>query len=168
MFLSDPVKYAKLWAILGGKYPKSYLKSFLSNSYGYWYPETKYWIVSDVSYVKMLYFYKKNNWAIYDENFEKYHKDDFATKDILCKYINDHIRKVPIISMLFSIAFYFWIELFLFMFCLKNKKNDIMPMFFIVMATFITCIMSPVHAEMRYAYPAVIMFPVVLSFSIVI
>jgi hypothetical protein len=166
MFLSNPMKYAKLWAILGIRYPKSYLESFLSNSYGYWYPETKYWIVSDLSYVKMLYFYKKNNRTVYDKNIENYSKDSSIVKDTLCEYLNNHIREVPVISALFSISFYFWLELFIFMFCLKNRKNDVMPMFFIVMAAFITCIMSPVHAEMRYAYPAVIMFPVVFSFSI--
>ena len=166
VFSSDPKKYIRLWFKLGIKYPKSYLESFLCNSYGYWYPETKYWIVSDVSYVSMLNFYKENNWTVYDKNIENYSKDESIIKTMLCKLLNDYIREIPLVSMIFSIGFYFWFVLFLFIFCLKNKVNNILPLFFIVLATFIICIMSPVHAEMRYAYPVVIMFPLIFSFSV--
>lgn len=166
VFSSNPKKYIRLWFKLGIKYPKSYLESFLCNSYGYWYPETKYWVVSDSSYIRMLYFYKENNWTVYDKNIENYLKDDSMIKSMICKLFNDYVREIPIVSMTFSIGFYFWFELFLFVFYLKNKRNNILPLFFIVLATFIICIMSPVHAEMRYAYPAVIMFPIIFSFSI--
>lgn len=166
VYLQNPIKYAKLWVRLGFKYPKSYVESFLSNSYGYWYPETKYYIVSDSSYIKMLNFYRENNWPIYDKNIENYPQENSEGKISLCKFINDYLRETPIASMLFSIAFYFWTELFLLILCLKNKKYYKLSPFFIIIATFIICIMSPVHAEMRYAYPAVIIFPVIFCFSI--
>ena len=113
----------------------------------------------------MLNFYKENNWTYYDKNIDNYPQEHVLMRNLVCKLINDLIREVPAVSMLFSIAFYFWIECFLIMFCLKNKRYEILPLFFIIISTFITCIMSPVHAEMRYAYPAIIIFPVIFSFS---
>ncbi len=166
IFLSNPRKYAKLWIKLGLRYPKTYIESFLCNSYGYWYPEVKYWIVSSDSYIKMINFYKSNDWEIYDKDIERYPSNDLNFRNTTAEFINKYIREVPIISSLFSVAFYFWAELLAFAFLLKNRKNNIGVLFSIVFATFLGCIMSPVHAEMRYAYPAVLMFPLFLSFSL--
>lgn len=165
VFVSNPSKYIKLWARLGLHYPKTYLESFLCNSYGYWYPETKYWAMSSCSYIKMINWYKESNWTIYDENLETYPENDFEFRTSFRRFINTCLREIPIVSFFCSIAFYFWVELFCACYCLKRKTNPISVLFFIAFAVFLTCVMSPVHAETRYAYPAILLFPFISAFS---
>ena len=177
--LSDPVKselneavfqqnmgrYAKCWLAIGLKHPKTYLESFLANSYGYWYPETRYWQIATSSYHTVLYMYRDNGWRVYDENIENYEvsEESLARRaDIVEKY--HELRNIPGVSMLFSIGFYFWVSLILALLCILKKKYALLLPLCVLLAVFITCVMSPVHAECRYAYAVFLACPVLIPF----
>ena len=167
-FSKDKMKYAKVWFNLGLKHPKTYMDSFLANSYGYWYPETTYHVIANSDYIKMLDFYESNNWTIYDTNYDKYSTSPKldSVKNHLCNIINDLSRKIPIINLLFSIGIYFWIDLICLTISIIKKKYYLIPVFLTMGAVFLICISSPLHAECRYAYPTILTLPIIIIYSI--
>ena len=163
-YQSDEAKYIKLWFNLGIKYPKTYLTSILANSYGYWYPDTEYWTVSSGSYRDILKMYQDNKWTIYDPQIENYDlsEDAMARRESIGTFF-ETFKKLPVISFLSSIGLYFWIYVIVLLATILKKDIKIMPLIFIAIGVFLSCVLSPVFAEMRYAYPAIFMFPFVLT-----
>lgn len=160
-FKQNPAKYIKLWAALGIKYPKSYLDALLASGYGYYYPETLYWVYTPSSYLTTVKTFNERG-LCFDPNAESY---DYKIAEKV-QAIRTHLisplscaRRIPFISWFFSIGLYFEIYLLLFVYNLK-KQQSLLPLYLIPLAIFISCIMSPVFAEMRYAYPAILIFPV--------
>ena len=167
VFGANRGKYLKLWIELGLKHPKTYVESFLANTYGYWYPETKYWQISKSSYYDILFMYRDNDWNVYDEDVDNYVADqssDERRDTFVDKY--NALRDVPIVSTVFSLAIYFWLALVLMLICILKKKYKMLLPFTVVMAILIICLISPVHAEYRYAFPAIISIPLLFSFSV--
>lgn len=167
-FTKNKIKYIRLWINLGKKHPKTYLDSFLANSYGYWYPETIYWIVSESSYKSMLDFYKSNNWEIYDRNYDNYDMSQLVSneKEQMSKLINNYLRKISAINLFFSIGVYFGIDLICMLVSIIKKKYKLISIFLAVGATFLICICSPVHAEFRYAYAALFTLPMIIIYTL--
>lgn len=162
VFSKNISKYIGLWLSLGFKYPDTYLESFLSNSYGYWYPETVYWQVTNYSYYRAV-----NKFDSHDENKSQYNPPRFeGLTNIICSCINYDFRNVPVISTFLSIALYFWISLFCLMSCIYKRRFNLLPMFMPIVAVFVTCIMSPVHAEMRYAYASLLCVPLLILITL--
>lgn len=177
--LSDPVKgelnedvfqrnigrYAKCWLEIGLKHPKTYLESFLANSYGYWYPETRYWQISSNSYYDILFMYRDNGWKVYDSNVNNY-EVDAAGENRRSSFVEKYheLRNIPGVSMLFSIGFYFWIALVLALLCILKKRYALLLPFCVLFAVFLTCVMSPVYAECRYAYTIFLACPILIPF----
>ena len=46
VFKDNKIEFVKLWGKLLLRYPKDYIESFISNSYGYYYPEAKHWVAN--------------------------------------------------------------------------------------------------------------------------
>lgn len=168
-FLEDKLKYAKVWLKLGLKHPFTYIDSFLANSYGYWYPETIYWEVASNNWVEMLDIYESvNNWTVNDINYKNYHNspERKEIKENVAKFINTEVREVPILNLFFSIAIFFWIDLICLAIAIVKKKYNLIPVFLIVNAVFVSCIASPVHAEFRYAYAALVTLPLIIVYTL--
>lgn len=164
---SDPLKYASCWFALGVQHPKTYLESFLANAYGYWYPETLYWQISTESYfTTMEYAHEAWGWPLLDYEPEKYlavfggYNENTDRVDKLYSIV----RSIPGVSMLCSVAIYFWISALLVIACLYKRNYKLIVPFSIVAAVFITCLISPVHAECLYAYYAILACPVLVSY----
>ena len=70
---------------------------------------------------------------------------------------------IPVISLLFSIGFIFWLVLFLITYLIYKKRY----MYIIVFAPFLflwlTLLASPVAGEFRYAYSMFICFPIYIG-----
>ena len=161
----NPGKYQRLWLDLGKRYPIIYLSSFLNNTYGYWYPETDYQFTSLDSYDTVVRMYIKRGWEkwIANPNYKECNiSDEYFTSRLNNYYRVNNLRQIPIIGMLLSIGLYFWIYFVLFVRCFNQKDKRLFIPLSLVIGVFISCLVSPVHAEMRYAYPAMILFPIIL------
>ena len=99
LFTEDPMRFFRLWAKIGKIYPMDYWEAFLQNNYGYWYPETKYWISSYGVIITG-------------------HIEDVKTAPVLKLGIVDRIfnwyayqkyLKVPLLPLLFSRGACFWV-----------------------------------------------------------
>ena len=168
VYEENPGKYQQLWLELGKKYPVIYLSSFLNNTYGYWYPETDYQFTSPDSYDTIIRMYIKRGWEkwITDPNYKDYNiSDEYFAGRLNNYYRVNNLRQIPIIGILLSIGLYFWIYFVLFVRCFIQKDKRLFVPLTLVIGVFISCLVSPVHAEMRYAYPAMVLFPMILVLS---
>ena len=91
-FAEDPLGFFKIWARLGKRYPVDYIEAFLANNYGYWFPETRYWIYA-------------SGVVVWDD-FEDLHYAPaarFSLLDQIREYIGkEEFLENPLIPLLFS------------------------------------------------------------------
>jgi|GEM_PF-2365745 len=163
-FTESPWRYTKVWLTLGVKHPKTYAESLLCNSHGYWYPEAEKNGISNQSYYFMLQMYKNNGWQVYDKDIEAY-TDNRPLKEGTA-YMLNNIKRVPVLTVLLSIAACFWVSLVCFVAAMRKKRYYTLPVHTVMFAVFLTCICSPVHSETRYAYAVFLGLPVTLCFSL--
>ena len=161
VFKNNITTYAKLYFKLGISHPIEYLDAFLSGTSGYWYPETKYWSVSGSDYRYVLDSYTEWGWTVYD-NPERYDSSKTVSpeREEAVDFVTG-IKNIPILSALLSIGLWVWIYFSLFCFLPRHLKKKLASVFMLVAMVWITCLISPVYAETRYAYPLLLMLPLV-------
>lgn len=151
LYEEDPARFFRLWADLGKRYPFDYLEAFLHNNYGYWFPETTYWISSygvlTGGQIRDLHTAPILKIGIIDRiyNWYAYHQEE----------------KTPLLPLLFSRGACFWVWLFCGIWCLyRNRRKFIlfMPGLFL----WGSILISPVYNEYRYVYGLFICLPLFL------
>ena len=161
--LSDPVKFnafnrdafhdnmsgfIKIWIELGIKYFGEYVESFLYNSYGYWFPDTDYWVYTyeqiGVGSVELI---------------------SPGQKQSVSGAIDFLVGGLPALSMLSSVGFMVWVIVFsVGVMIINRKKNLIVPVLLPGFLWF-TTLASPVYAEYRYVYGVMLCAPVIFVLS---
>lgn len=97
-FANNKLEFIKLWIELGIKYPRTYIESFLCNSYGYWYPEALHWVVSNEVYQSDLEIERKLQLK----------QSPIIKSSLLDKMAESTIsRKIPVICMIYSVGLAF-------------------------------------------------------------
>ena len=163
--LSDPVKdhfredrynenrglFFARWFRLGLRYPIDYLEAFFHNNYGYWFPETRYWISSYGVIV---------HGPIEDLHTAPIYKAE-VIENIYNRYAYHQELKTPLLPLLFSRGACWWVWVFCGLWCLyQNRRKFILflPGLFLWMSVLI----SPVYNEFRYVYGLFIGLPLLL------
>lgn len=154
LFLANKIDFFKLWFKVGLKNPGIYINAFANTNIGFWYPDMIY------SDPKAWHPYIEYILAPDDERMNpnicmqlkqfSYLPKLTAINQRFCR--NGSFQQIPIISMLCSAGFYFWVILAE-SFLLLSKKNyryllGIVP----AVMYWGTCILGPV-VLLRYAYP---------------
>ena len=148
-FKNEKIEFFKLWFKYLKKYPNTYVQSFLCNTYGYWYPDTQYWM------------FQRN---LEDEKLNLKRESKLSVK-LLDVIIED--RNVPVISTLTSLGFVFWITGIMLFYTIYKKEYKKIIIFVPVIILWLTSIASSVFCEYRYMYGAFTAIPIiVLSFLI--
>lgn len=152
LFKSDPLKFFSLWMKLGKVYKLEYIEAFLNNNYGYWYPETRYWISS--------------YGVIAGGTIEDVHTAPIVKIGIIDKIYNWYAyhkyMSTPLIPLLFSRGACFWLWVFCGMFCFyRNRRKFALVLPGYILWFFI--LWSAVYNEYRYVYGLFICIPLVLS-----
>lgn len=166
---SDPVKnnanetllrsnfsnFLKLWFKVGLQFPGEYLESFLTNTMGYWYLGDTQYLVGDAiaSYHTEI--------GMGDEIIKKdYSKTLGKVYDYL--FYDLKYREIPLFSLLFNPALYFWLMMIYTCSSIYQKKyRQFIPMVY-VLAYFLTCLLGPLVA-LRYVYCVVVTSPLVVK-----
>ena len=172
-FRNDPISFIKLYIQLGLKVPGDYIDGAIRQTIGLWYPDKKYpdtqiWHVYiyvqsiDVSAVNEPHRYisirqdtkfplglRVIKWLFgWTESFIGYGGD-----------LETNFSNVPILSLLCKMGIYFWLILYLFIYCIyRRQKAALIPLSLCIGLT-ITILLSPV---MYYRYYAPIMFSALL------
>ena len=147
--------YLKLWLQLGLTYPGSYLKSYISQTYGYWYPDSFYH-VADTDGVS------GTDLGIIHTPLIR------GTLVIKAKEISIKMGSmIPIYSLLWSMGIAFWV----FLTCIGNsivrKDYQRLLCYLPTLAIFATVmIATPVAYEFRYVYFMVYTLPFYLFLSL--
>lgn len=134
----NKIEFLKVWMKLLSKYPKEYIESFISNSYGYYYPEAFYSVV-----------FRKN--IDYDMKIEQSPKIEGKIIEKIDSLIDK--RDIPLNSMFYSIGMGFWIIIICFGYKMYKKEYKYILLYLPIFVLWLTCIASPVFCEYRYAYP---------------
>lgn len=159
----NPMRYVKCWLELGASHPRSYLESFLANSCGYWFPEVIYWVVEPSWYFDSGLL--MNPGPQQDPDADSYQPDPAGyTRRHYFVHLYEMLQKTPGFSTLLSVAISFWWEFVLFLICLLKKNRRMLIPLMVPLIIWILCLFSPVIAEYRYAFPAVVTLPILTAF----
>lgn len=150
-FKENPMGFVKLWLKMGIKAPMSYLNAWFMTSYGYWYPDT----VIDV--------YKGNQVFTFtygDNCYYGFETEQPGSRESKLPMINEFYRKLsleiykeklPVMSMLFSPGFLFWMLLFMMGYMvLYRGVHSVMPYSFLLLVV-ATLLLGPTYLP-RYVF----------------
>lgn len=144
-FRADPKKYISLWARTGLGHPFTYINAWLMTSYGFWYPDT----VIDV--------YRGNSVFTFtygDSSFFGYEVEEPGVRQSRLPWLAECYRrmsleiaqqKIPVVSMLFSPGFLFWVYAFIFGYTYYRKKKELLPSFALLFLVWLTVILGPTY-----------------------
>ena len=144
-FKDNKIEFLQLWFKLVFKYPKDCIESFLSNSYGYYYPEAFSGVVSRATMDHNLGIQQQPK--IKGQLVEKL---DSLTEN----------RDIPVVSMMFSIGFAFWLMITCLGYKIYKKQYKYILIYIPVIVLWLTCVASPVNCEFRYAYALFTTLPI--------
>lgn len=143
-------EFISLWLQLLRPYFKDYVESFISNSYGYYYPEAKNWVYSEATMGEKL-------------GIEQH---PIIKSDKISEYIGKtSSRDNPVASMLFSVGFIFWVIIACLGYKIYKKEYKYILVYLPIGILWLTLIASPVFCEYRYAYPLFTTLPLLISLN---
>lgn len=144
-FNEHKMEFFKIYVKLFFKHPVTYIESYLSQTLGFWYPDTVYHAISKVNAETGTY----NVWNYGIKNYEK-------TPEIINKIIDKTVDKTIPFSIIFWSTGLYCILLFIsILISVYNYKNT--KKYFVLYSPFIglwvtMMVASPVFAELRYIY----------------
>lgn len=145
-------EFISLWLQLLRPYFKDYVESFISNSYGYYYPEAKNWVYSEATMGEKL-------------GIEQH---PIIKSDKISEYIGKtSSRDNPVTSMLFSVGFIFWVIIACLGYKIYKKEYKYILVYLPIGILWLTLIASPVFCEYRYAYPLFTTLPLLISLNFI-
>ncbi|MDD2970501.1 MAG: DUF6020 family protein [Lachnospiraceae bacterium] len=151
--IEHKAEYLRLWLQLGLRYPSQYLRAFISQTSGYWYPDTQYWITAD---------------GIYSGGGEDITEAPVLSADVkkaLEGFLWDY-EDIPVIGLLFSIGLGVWLMFLQFGACIKYGKWKQSVLYVPVIMVWLTLLAAtPVYAEFRYIYGLFTCLPILLLIS---
>ncbi len=105
----EPGAFWRLWLEIGCKAPASYLNAWLLTSYGFWYPD----VVIDAYEGNQVftYTYGESSYFGYETELPGVRRSFLPRLDAFYRKLSLELyqQRVPVISMLFSPGFWFWV-----------------------------------------------------------
>lgn len=160
-YSQDKAKYLKLWAELGTEHPFAYLNAWFMTSYGFWYPDA----VIDVYRGNSVFTFTYGDSSYF--GFEVEQPGERQSRLPLLEEVYRRLsleitqHKVPVISMLFSPGFLFWVMMFfLGKFCYEKNWKRLLP-YGLPVLLWLTVILGPTYL-VRYVVVLWFIIPVLL------
>jgi hypothetical protein len=170
--LADPVKYTynqdatdeelsayyQVWFEMLKKHPDAYVQALVNNCYGAFYLDRTSSLVY-TSYVNSKYAEEGSELFLEGGYFVKQYEGAFKQLIILA-------QRVPVLGLLFSMAFYVWLVLFVFLDAIRRKKYTfILPQLLAIISVGVL-LMAPANGNFRYPMPLFFMAPFLLLLHI--
>lgn len=142
-FAADKGSFFKLWAKWGASHPFTYLNAWFMTSYGFWYPDT----IIDVyrGNTVFTFTYEDSSYFGYEVEEPGIRESKIPWLDELYRKMSLEIaqQKLPVVSMLFSPGFFFWMMLFLLGYlCYLKEFKRVLP-FALPFLCWLTVILGP-------------------------
>ena len=153
-FNNNKMEFIKVWLELLIRYPKDYVESFISNSYGYYHIEARSVAVSRET--------------MDDPNHIMGIKQQPIINSKLVDLVSSTIdaRDIPLLSMCFSIGVGFWLIVICLAYKIYQKEYKNILIYLPIFILWLTMIASPVFCEFRYAYPIFTTLPLYISLNL--
>ena len=154
-FLEDNFgEFLKVWGQMLPANFKSYVKAYLMHTLGYWHIGTNDWRciygVVDSPGIEGIDFIEKITGVDFSEN--------------LSYFIENKVNTIPIINLIYSIAFSVWAIVFVGIYFLVSGRSKYLISILPLMGNWITLmIASPIFCEFRYMFSFHITLPVIFS-----
>ena len=178
----DPKKFFNLWLNLGKKYPIDYIDAFGRLTVGEWYPNLNFRQYYDVQPYFQYKSFKlsedgkniifinglnPNDQTVFVEAeyfpivIENYPLKGFAWLNKFYEKLtyNYSYEKIPIVSMIFSTGFTFWLIVIYCLWCIYRRRYNLLAAAMFPVALWLSMIMGPV-ALYRYTFSLAMTIPI--------
>ena len=157
----DSHEFWSLWGRMFLKKPVTYLNAWLMTSYGYWYPDT---------IINVYGGHQRFTFQYGESSYFGFETEQPGTRDSKFPWLEEQFRKlsleiyqqnVPVISMLFSPGFLFWVFLGCFFFGWYQKKYSYVLAMTGILLLWLTVLLGPTFL-VRYVLILWFAMPVIL------
>ncbi len=149
---ADSGKYLKLWIKLGIEHPFTYLNAWFMTSYGFWYPDT----VIDVYRGNRVFTftYEDSSYFGYEVEAPGIRESKLPVLDEFYRKLSLEItqQKIPVVSMLFSPGFLFWVMAFLLCFLWYVGRIKRVVPYLLVGIVWLTFLLGPTYLVRYVVY----------------
>lgn len=163
-YRQNPGRYGKLWLKWGMEHPFTYLNAWLMTSYGFWYPDT----VIDVYRGNSVFTYTYEDSAYFGFEVEEPGMRESKLPWLLELYRRMSLeifqQKIPVLSMLFSPGFLFWVWCFILGFFWYRGFYERLTAYLLPLLLFLTVLLGPTYL-VRYVIFLWFLLPI-LSFDL--
>ena len=158
-------QFIKTYIKLGIKYPREYADAFACVTQGFWYIEDTSNAEIYGSGMDSRLGYMLTNYKVMPKGYEVEHNSGFPELEhILEKLFSDNkYQDIPVLSLLFSPAFYGWAMVLYIIIGLYLKSYRIVVPILILFLYHLSLLLGPT-CIIRYVYPIVICLPVLYSY----
>ncbi len=148
-YSEQPGEFWGLWFRTGISHVGTYLNAWLYTSYGFWYPDTVIDVYSGVQ--RHTYIYEESSYFGYETEPPGTRESKLPWLDEIFRKMSLEIaqQKIPVISMLFSPGFMFWLFAFGTAFLWKQQSHNRLLLFGMPMLLWLTVLLGPTYA-VRY------------------
>ena len=147
---NNKAKVAKLWFNTAKKYPKIYIEAFLYNSYQSWYPGAP---------VTAYQWFDEGTYADSESSYFECRVEKPGTLESKIPSLYNYLwhisrengwKDVPVISLLYSVGFQFWVFMVLLGYIASSSKSRLAVPFLYPLLLFLTVLLGPT-ALVRYS-----------------
>ena len=139
----DKGKYLSLWVKTGIKKPFVYINAWFLTSYGYWYPDA---ILNSYGGTQRFTFqYENSSYFGFETEPPGERYSLFPALEEWYRNISVELfqQKVPVVSMLFSPGFMFWIFAFFWTYLLRYRRKCMLAVLSVIILLWLTVILGP-------------------------
>lgn len=140
---ANPGKYLSLWVKIGLRKPFIYVNAWFLTSYGYWYPDA---ILNCYGGIQRFTFqYHDSSYFGFETEPPGIRHSLFPALEKWYRNISLELfqQHIPVVSMLFSPGFLFWIFAFFWIYLLREKRREIFAVLSIIVFLWLTVIFGP-------------------------
>ena len=174
-YLFDPVKntsrsedpellkqYFKAWFSMFKKHPEVYFSATIANVYGYFSFESNNKFFGNELYSYIMWPTPNLNNGRYPVNY--FFDNEFRNKVTVC--LNDVIKKIPVLGLVYYPGVYTWFFIFLFLILLRKHSYRELIVFIPSIMTLMFCLASPVNGSIRYMLPIIAGLPILCIWTL--
>lgn len=165
LFSQNPSSFIKLWLKTGLAFPLEYIGAFFYLNMGFWYVSMK--LPDPGTYLAYIPYRNADSGQVGVIPGKTVYLERTSLLPGLTtfyeKYVEDGgFQNIPVLSLFYSSAFYFWLICFGIILCIYKKRYRMAAPFALLAILWLTLMVSPV-VVFRYAYPLAVCFPVILG-----
>lgn len=150
--VDNKVEFIRVWAQLGLRYPRAYIRSYAYQTLGYWYMDVDYWVILDEIVPNEYGIERESNKQI----------------EFISKWLEELKDETPLISALWSVGLVCITTFGLIIVVIVRKQYELLTVMSVSVGILITIMIStPVNAEFRYIYALYTVLPLLMAITFI-